>query len=464
MFDLQSYRVQCILLTFLLFWLCVGMSAAWADSWASPTTQEYRSSNDKYVARVVPAWAERRDLAPTVTVFEDNTEAGQQRWTATLSNNVSPVEAIVSDDGKFVVTLDNWHRVGYGEDVVAFYGKGGQIKKYSLEAITGDIAEGLGAGRFYQRFDHSVSSRWWRGRSLMFFDGAGDSTSFGIWLNWAKQWFVWRLSDGSRVQLAGDVLKYWNEKGRRWARGQLQLPEVGGKPPYEVMKKWNEEAQAWSRRKSARYGKKLTACRYLALLKNPDDRPLLEQALLSTERNSEMELRTTADRALAIHDGVAEDFQSLRRMRLDDRPQYYLLGAIELKIRLPEQPEDKGQVYVSIFPETVKPEGWRTAQAEHRTGKSFTSSSAKAENGVLELSMRPVRPGKYWVKAIWDKVGPHEYNLFWYEDMREWRNLTGTAPAAGEGDFETEGAEVFEVKAGETTVGTLDCSHPGAED
>jgi hypothetical protein len=177
-----------------------------------------------------------------------------------------------------------------------------------------------------------------------------------------------------------------------------------------------------------------------------------------------MELRITADRALAVHDGIAEDFQYLRRIRRDDQPKYYLLGAIKLEIRLPERPADKGQVYVSIFPETVEAEHWRNAPAEHRLGKSLASSSANTEDGVLELKIGPVRIGKYWVKAIWDKAGPHEYNLFSYEGMREWRNLKGTAPAAGKGDFETLGADVFEVKAGETAVAVLDCSKPGRDE
>jgi hypothetical protein len=45
--------------------------------------------------------------------------------------------------------------------------------------------------------------------------------------------------------------------------------------------------------------------------------------------------------------------------------------------------------------------------------------------------------------------------------MREWRNLKGTAPASGKGDFETRGAEVFEVTAGKTAAVALDCSNPG---
>jgi hypothetical protein len=45
--------------------------------------------------------------------------------------------------------------------------------------------------------------------------------------------------------------------------------------------------------------------------------------------------------------------------------------------------------------------------------------------------------------------------------MRGWRGLTGTAPAAHEGDFETKAAKIFEIKSGETTSVTLDCGSPG---
>ena len=68
------------------------------------------------------------------------------------------------------------------------------------------------------------------------------------------------------------------------------------------------------------------------------------------------------------------------------------------------------------------------------------------------------------MKAVWDKVGPREFNLFSYEGMREWSNLKGTAPTAEKGDFETGRAEVFEVKAGKTAAVVLDCSKPGRDE
>ena len=61
----------------------------------------------------------------------------------------------------------------------------------------------------------------------------------------------------------------------------------------------------------------------------------------------------------------------------------------------------------------------------------------------------------------WALPATREYNLFGYEGMREWSNLTGNAPAADENDFETKGVEIFEVKAGKTTIVTLDCTSPG---
>jgi hypothetical protein len=378
-----------------------------------------------------------------------------------LSNDVSPVEALVSEDGQFVVTLDNWGSIGYGDDVLAIYCQFGQIAEYSLEEIVGDVANRQGTDSLFQLIDHSVSSRHWRNHSLMFIDGVGDSASFGIWLDWVGQWFVFRLSQGSRVNANGDTLKRWNAKGQGWAREQLQLPPIGGKPSTKIMREWTEEAQAWSQRKSARYQSKITACRFLARLRDPDDRPVLEHALASSEVNVnwEMELRTTADRGLAIHDGIAHDF---RTSNPDDSRSYYRLGAIELRIRLPERTASEGQVYVSIFPETVSLDNWRTAHAEHRTGASLRSSSAQIEDRALKLTVRPVSPGKYWAKAVWDTKGPYDYDLYHYEGMEEWVALSKTAPAANEGDFETKGMSVFEVRTGETTSVTLDCRSSGA--
>jgi len=89
------------------------------------------------------------------------------KWTATLSNSVAPVSALVSDSGRYVVTFDNWHQVGYGNDVVAVYdgSNGKPLLKYRLEDLLNN--EEL------CQVKCSVSSRWWaRGRHEL--DESGD--------------------------------------------------------------------------------------------------------------------------------------------------------------------------------------------------------------------------------------------------------------------------------------------------
>jgi mono/diheme cytochrome c family protein len=75
-------------------------------------------------------------------------------WEADLSNDVSPVHALVARDGQYVVTFDNWHSRGHGDNVVVIYGpKGQQIKKFGLLDFVDSALE--------QRLPLSVSSRWW---------------------------------------------------------------------------------------------------------------------------------------------------------------------------------------------------------------------------------------------------------------------------------------------------------------
>ena len=63
------------------------------------------------------------------------------------------MEVLVTDAG-FVLTLDNWHNLGYGQ-VVVFYAPGGELlKSYELTDLYDPKA--------IERIPHSVSSRAWR--------------------------------------------------------------------------------------------------------------------------------------------------------------------------------------------------------------------------------------------------------------------------------------------------------------
>jgi hypothetical protein len=155
--------------------LALVPTLASADTWALPKEQTYCSPNEKFCVLVVP-----RQLSGQLEHFEAKGKGkepaghpvspatacqatlyarasfGRKKevWKIKLSNDVAPVDVLVSDDGQYVVTLDNWGRAGYGDDVLVVYGPDGNlVKKYSLEELLGDQAQNVG---------HSVSSRWWR--------------------------------------------------------------------------------------------------------------------------------------------------------------------------------------------------------------------------------------------------------------------------------------------------------------
>lgn len=82
---------------------------------------------------------------------------GKKLWKVQLDNEVSPVSALVSDDGNYVITFDNWHGVGYGDNVVTIY-----------NGTTGKLVKKLGLSDFLTESDiynlpASVSSMHWHG-------------------------------------------------------------------------------------------------------------------------------------------------------------------------------------------------------------------------------------------------------------------------------------------------------------
>ena len=72
---------------------------------------------------------------------------------AALLNPVAPVDAVVSKRG-YLVTLDNWHNMGYGKVFALSGPDGAPIKSYELKDLF--------SKQEIELFEHSVSSIWWR--------------------------------------------------------------------------------------------------------------------------------------------------------------------------------------------------------------------------------------------------------------------------------------------------------------
>lgn len=155
--------------------------AAWwpslmlADKWPAPEVHEYYSADSSYFVRIFPLtvpakyykWqqaapkkkrrfsAKDTVLVPCYAMLYERTKATPRPiWRQNLVNQVAPVEAVVSNDGRYVVTFDNHHSMGYGKDVMAVYDYQGKLlKQYSLEQISPFSIN---------RYKASRSSIWWR--------------------------------------------------------------------------------------------------------------------------------------------------------------------------------------------------------------------------------------------------------------------------------------------------------------
>lgn len=125
-----------------------------ADSWEAPAEQDYYAVNDAYYLHVVPGDGSSPARGTLYHLFVGGGE--EEVWSRDLENAVAPVTVLVSRDGRYVVTSDEWGGVGYGPNVVVIYGPGGElVRTFALEDLLTE--EEVAA------VPHTVSSRWWRG-------------------------------------------------------------------------------------------------------------------------------------------------------------------------------------------------------------------------------------------------------------------------------------------------------------
>jgi hypothetical protein len=173
--------VRWVVALFLLLW--PGLAAA--DTWM-PATRHSWFSPDHHMRFTVEPRAISGPLQYFSDKVKDRNPAGQQPggpdkaqgtlereenghwvtlWHKPLVNDVSPVSAIVANDGAHVVTFDNWHAMGWGDDAVAIYGPDGTlIRAMGLTAFLPDD--------YQEALPRSVSSIQWGGEHH--FSAAGD--------------------------------------------------------------------------------------------------------------------------------------------------------------------------------------------------------------------------------------------------------------------------------------------------
>jgi hypothetical protein len=132
----------------------LSAAGAAADSWSPPTEQDYYSPNGEYYVYVVPGGGTQHARGTLYRVGAP--DHADELWARDLVNPTAPHEVLVADSGDYVVTFDEWGRVGYGPNVVVIYGPGGElVRNFALEDLLTE--------KEIAAVPQTVSSRWWSG-------------------------------------------------------------------------------------------------------------------------------------------------------------------------------------------------------------------------------------------------------------------------------------------------------------
>jgi hypothetical protein len=143
-----------------------------ADSWPSPQIKEVFSASRDWFVRVNPGssigetvgFAGAPKGKPATAEFYRRAADRSYRLSKEipLVNPVAPVLFLVTDRG-YLITLDNWHNMGYGKAVASYSPEGRLV----LAAELKDIFPAADVGAFRT----SVSSIWWRTETVYVRDG-----------------------------------------------------------------------------------------------------------------------------------------------------------------------------------------------------------------------------------------------------------------------------------------------------
>ena len=193
------------------------LPVAQGDEWPAPAIREVFSQSRAYFVRVVPgksfgdtvgfSGAAKGPFATAEFYRLEKDRSYSLAATASLLNPVAPAEFLVTDDG-YLMTLDNWHNMGYGKVVAIYTPEGKPIRAYELsDLFSKSEIEG---------FDHSVSSIQWRKSAGSYIRPGGGT--FNVTINDTGGAFIFQLSGAYQYceTRGGTFLCRVVNQGRTW--------------------------------------------------------------------------------------------------------------------------------------------------------------------------------------------------------------------------------------------------------
>jgi hypothetical protein len=415
-----------------------------ADSWLPPRQFDVSSENKQFVAYITPG---TKASKPFLIVSSANDRRTNHLWKTKLSNQVSPIQAYLSDDGESAVTLDNWFGIGYGDDVVAIYGRKGQLAKFSLEQFAPPPAQPKSAalpaglyGGYENKFSHSTASRHWRENSIQFFFREADHWLFCLWLDWEVRWVVWSRSDGKLVEVTPNQTERLNIEGRRRALEKRPYREMSSaelnflgrmrlKEDRLLIESWLQDEKF--------------SCDTMQSYSSPGDKPEFTFTAQSSKR-------LIADKILARW-----DYKNSHNEGYHDRDRYHYLGTLKSVVAFPTAPaKGEGNLRLYLIPETISLDRWSESVPVHyliadlKDLYPFAFENERQKDAKLlarvNFIIYGVTPGTYRLKVIWDKVAPFVSQ----KDII-------CQPHAG--DYESASSPVISIRASQTKSAWIEC-------
>lgn len=179
-----------------------------ADDWAPAKVTEVFSKNRDYFVRIIPGesigetWGfkgAKIGKHARAAVFHIQPDRGYRLDREfELLNPVAPVEFLVSNRGD-ILTLDNWHNVGYGSVLALYRPDGKLVRGYKLADLF--------PKREVDSFPQSISSIWWHRGSASYIDEDQKIFYMGYKEGPDYHELILKLIDGS-VRLCANSPKY----------------------------------------------------------------------------------------------------------------------------------------------------------------------------------------------------------------------------------------------------------------
>lgn len=152
----------------LILCLCAALflyaSVAKSDKWPLPSVKFPVSSDGQYLAKIKPGtsvgdtvgfsgFAKGAFATAIIYKYDFGSDSYQKVSDFSLKNPVAPMDVLISRYGR-VVTIDNWHNLGYGKVLVIY-------------DVTGKVLVEKELSDFYsvdklEKIPQTVSSKWWR--------------------------------------------------------------------------------------------------------------------------------------------------------------------------------------------------------------------------------------------------------------------------------------------------------------